>query len=86
MPISDFLGGRRVDPESRRIIGVAWELARAALHVSDRADASAAVIAKTIIELAKAGERNPDILCERALDALRASESPRVDFNVVASR
>jgi hypothetical protein len=30
-----------------------------------------AVIAKKIIELAKAGERNPDLLCERALKDLR---------------
>ena len=29
------------------------------------------IIAKRIIELGKAGERNPDILCEGALKALR---------------
>jgi hypothetical protein len=29
------------------------------------------VIAKQIIELAKAGERNPDLLCEGALAKLR---------------
>jgi hypothetical protein len=31
------------------------------------------LIAKKIIELAKAGERNPDLLCERALKDLRES-------------
>jgi len=30
------------------------------------------MIAKQIIELAKAGERNPDRLCEGALEKLRA--------------
>jgi hypothetical protein len=29
------------------------------------------IIAKQIIELAKAGERNPDLLCEGALKQLR---------------
>jgi hypothetical protein len=29
------------------------------------------IIAKPIIELAKAGERNPDLLCEGALKKLR---------------
>jgi hypothetical protein len=33
----------------------------------DRDDPANAVVAKRIIELAKAGEHNPDLLCERAL-------------------
>jgi len=33
-----------------------------------------AVIAKRIIELAKAGERNPDLLSEQALDDLRSKQ------------
>jgi hypothetical protein len=37
----------------------------------DRDDLAVAIIAKKIIELAKAGERNPDLLCERALKDLR---------------
>jgi hypothetical protein len=74
MPISDFLVGQRLEPETRRVVGVAWELARAALHVSDRGDATGAMLAAKILELAKTGEQNPDLLCERALDALRAGE------------
>jgi hypothetical protein len=31
-----------------------------------------AIIAKRIMELAIAGERNPDLLCEQALDSLRS--------------
>jgi hypothetical protein len=30
------------------------------------------MVAKKIIELAKAGEHNPDLLCERVLNDLRA--------------
>jgi hypothetical protein len=36
-------------------------------------DLADGIIAKQIIELAKAGERNPDLLCEGALAKLRGS-------------
>jgi len=39
----------------------------------ERGNAVVAIIAKKIIELAKAGEHNPDLLCERALMDLRES-------------
>jgi hypothetical protein len=42
-----------------------------ALELADRGDLAEAFIAKRIIELAKAGEGNPDILCERALKEMR---------------
>jgi hypothetical protein len=47
-------------------MGVAFEAARAA--VNRPADLSDEMIARTIIELAKAGERNVDVLCEAALN------------------
>ena len=34
-------------------------------------DLANGIIAKRIIELAKAGERNPDLLCEGAIEQLR---------------
>ena len=43
---------------------------RVALRDRDRSDLIDAMIAKTITELAKAGERNPNILSEAALQAL----------------
>jgi hypothetical protein len=52
-------------------MGVAFEIARVALGLADRGDLADAFIAQRIIELAKAGERNPDILCERALNEIR---------------
>jgi hypothetical protein len=53
-------------------MGVAFELARVALRLADRDDPAIAILAKRIIALAKEGERNPDLLCERALRDLRA--------------
>jgi hypothetical protein len=58
MPITQFLGNSKFDPETRRIMGVAFEMARVALNVADRGDLANEVIAKRIIELAKAGELN----------------------------
>ncbi len=71
MPITTFLDGYKPDPETKRVMGVAFEMTRAALRLEDRDDLAAAIIAKKIIELAMAGERNPDLLCERALKDLR---------------
>jgi hypothetical protein len=70
MPITPFLGDTKFDPETKRVMGVAFELAHIALGLSDRGDRANEMLAKRIIELAKAGERNPDILCEQALNPL----------------
>ena len=64
MAIRPFLNGETFDPETTRLVGVAFETARAA--VNRPAGLSDAMIAGTIIELAKAGERNVERLCEAA--------------------
>jgi hypothetical protein len=38
MPVTEFLDGHSFDPETRRVMGVALEMARAALGLADRAD------------------------------------------------
>jgi hypothetical protein len=69
MPISRFLNGQHPDPETRRLMmGVAFEIARAAVRLAGRTDLTDEAIAARIIELAKAGERNPNVLCEAALN------------------
>jgi hypothetical protein len=47
-------------------VGIAFETARAA--IKRRGDLSDEMIARAIIELAKAGERNVEVLCEAALN------------------
>ncbi len=71
MPITPFLGGATFDPETKRVMGVAFEMVCAALHLLDRGDLAKESIAKRIIELAKTGERNPDLLCEGVLKEFR---------------
>jgi hypothetical protein len=69
MPITQFLG----DPETTRLMGIAFEMARAALRAPHRVHLTDEAIAARIIELAKSGERNVDVLCEAALNV-----TPRV--------
>jgi hypothetical protein len=65
MPIAQYLDGDiRFDAEAMRVMGVAFEMARIALGLAERGELANEIIAKRIIELAKAGERNPDLLCE----------------------
>jgi hypothetical protein len=47
------------------------------LGLTDRDDRVNSIVAERIIELAKAGERNPDILCEQALKGLRSQRTSK---------
>jgi hypothetical protein len=58
------LNGQRFDPETIRVMGLAYEMALISLRLSDRGDIANDVVAHRIIELAKAGERDPERLCE----------------------
>jgi len=71
LPITPYLDDFNVDPETKRAMGLALETARIALGVTNSGDLANKIIAKQIIELAKAGERKPDLLCEAALMQLR---------------
>ena len=69
MSITTYLDDFDADLEMKRVLGTALEMTRVSLGLVDKfADG---IIARRIIELGKAGERNPDILCEGALKALR---------------
>jgi hypothetical protein len=74
MPITEYLDGNRFDPETKRVMGVAFEMTRAALRLADRDDV-VEIIARRVIALAKAGERNPDLLCETVLMEFREQRS-----------
>ena len=72
MPITAFLNGQKFDAETRRLMGVAFELVCVALRIGacDDDDVKQRITNK-IIELARDGERNPDLLCERSLKLIR---------------
>jgi hypothetical protein len=72
VPISPYLDGQQLDTETKRIMGLAFELTRAALRISTQDDIAPETIAKKIIELAKGGERDPERLCDQALANFRS--------------
>jgi hypothetical protein len=59
MPIRQYLEGHRFDAETVRLMGVAFAMAVVTLQQRRRID----------LELAKAGERDPERLCDGALKA-----------------
>ena len=71
MPITRFLNDERFDRETLRVMGVAFEMTCVALRIAGADDGAYQLIANKIINLAKAGEHNPDLLCERTLDDIR---------------
>jgi hypothetical protein len=71
MPITPFLNGERFDPETRRVLGVALELVCIAVRSGDCADDVKQAIADKLIALAKTGERNPEVLCDKVLSDIR---------------
>lgn len=69
MSITPYLDEFDVTAETRRVLGVAVEMTRVSLGLADNfADG---IIAKRIVGLAEAGERNPGALCEGAVEKLR---------------
>jgi hypothetical protein len=88
MSITPFLSGQQFDhqqcdQESKRVLNVALEMVCLALRTGDCDEGVKLAIATKLIALAKAGERNPDKLCEEALKDIRgpsqwaASEATR---------
>jgi hypothetical protein len=69
MSITPYLDEFDADPETKRVLAVALEMTRTSLGLTD--DLADGLIAKQIVELAKWGERHPELLCEGALKTLR---------------
>jgi hypothetical protein len=67
--ITPYLDTANVDPETKRVLDVALEMTRNCLGLED--DFANRMIANQIIEVAKTGERDPDLLREGALKKLR---------------
>jgi hypothetical protein len=67
MPIRFRLNGQRFDAETTRVMGLAYEMALISLRLVDRGDIANDVVADKIIELVKAGVRDPERLCEAVL-------------------
>ena len=65
-----FLKERNFDDKTLKAMGDAYDRAREMLHDRGQPQAVREIIAKRIIKIALTGERNPDELARRALEAL----------------
>jgi hypothetical protein len=77
MPITRLLQDTAFGPDEIAVLVAAYEDALRALSLVNRADLATEMVAKTIIELAKQGERDPVRLRERAIQAV-SSPPPSV--------
>jgi len=74
VPIRDILKveyGPVFEAEEVASLTAAFDAALSRLGLVDRKDPMTTTVAKLIIQLAKAGERNPDVLCEQVLKDIR---------------
>jgi hypothetical protein len=71
VPIRNFLDGEAFEPETIHSMGEALTGACRALGLADRDDPATRLVATKIIELARAGERDPERLEGGVLRALR---------------
>jgi hypothetical protein len=71
MPIMQCLDDSKFDAGAKRVVGVAFEMARLALRIGEEESLINERIATRIVDLAKTGERNPDLLCGTVLEELR---------------
>jgi hypothetical protein len=67
MPITPYLNGQQFDPETKRILGLAFEMTCAALRIGDCDDGVKQAIATKLVALAKAGERKPAATVRRRI-------------------
>ena len=67
VPIRIYLKSREFDAESIRVMGIALECARSALHVFPSDEVLSEAVAARIIELARTGEHDPEKLCDFAI-------------------
>ena len=79
MPIRAYLDGHRFDPETVRLMGIAFEMGLVVLERTDgTVNPTRDAVAKKMIQLAKAGERQPGRLCDgRAGPAGSDSQRPQ---------
>jgi hypothetical protein len=68
--LSSFLRGQSFDPEVIEVMGQAYDKAKRRLHDTGQPALVQEVIARRIIDIAATGERDPDQIARRALEAL----------------
>ena len=65
--IVPYLNDAAFDSEITRAMGEAYDRVRKSLHDKGQPGVVQDIIARRIIEIARSGERDPSLLCERVL-------------------
>lgn len=68
--ILQFIQGGSFDEKATHVMGEAYDKARRMLHDKGQPKMIQEIIARRIIDIAASGERDPDELARRALQAL----------------
>ena len=78
LSVTPYLNGPYYfDLETKRVLGVAIEMVCIAVRAGDRDDYVKQAIANKLIALATDGERNPEVLCEQALEDICKPSQPK---------
>jgi hypothetical protein len=75
MPLAPFLQDTAFSPEEIAVLVRAYTEALRMLRLLDRTDLATEQVARTIIEFAKQGERDPGRLRDRTIEALSGNSS-----------
>ncbi len=71
MPIRPYLQGQAFDPDSIRVMSVAFENACKQLGILDKHDAVTKIVARTVIDMAQRGYRDEDSLTDAVMQEFR---------------
>jgi hypothetical protein len=69
MAIHRLIAGHSFDPEEIAIMVAAFEAALTVLRMSNTDDPMTEIVARSIIEIAASGERDPAVIADRAIIA-----------------
>lgn len=71
MTIRPYLQGQSFDPDTVRVMGVAFESVCKQLGIVDKHDAVTKIVARTVIDMAQRGFRDEDSLTEAVMQEFR---------------
>jgi hypothetical protein len=71
MPIRPYLQGQAFDPDSIRVMSVAFENACNQLGILDKHDAVTKIVARTVIDMAQRGFRDEASLTDAVMQEFR---------------
>ena len=73
MPLTPYLKGAVFDPQAIEAMNRAFEALCKSLQLTDRTDKQAEIVARKVIDLGRAGERDPQRIHDRVLLDVNAS-------------